>query len=124
MHLVRLVTVLALLTASIGMTGSHAAMAMEDPSAAMAHGAMEHGAMEQGSAAATTHCADMQKNGEHDQGSADIDCMVACSGLPATLASHDVAPVIRALRPTLPLASPLHGLDRKADLPPPRSFDA
>lgn len=121
-HLVRLVTLLALLTASVGMIGSHGARAM--PGAAMEHGAAVHGAIDHDGAPASGHCADMQP-GQHDhRGSADIDCMIACAGLPATLATHAVAPVIRALRPSLPLASPLHGLAPEADTPPPRSFGA
>lgn len=117
MYLVRFVTLLALLVASLAMTGGHAAMATPVP-------ATEHG----NAAAMGDHCAEMLKGengtGGQDQGSRNVDCMIACSGLPVTLASQDVVPVPRPMRHHLPLVSPLDGHDLQADTPPPRSLDA
>ncbi len=124
LQLVRALTLVALLSAAVSMTGSHAAMAMPAPAAA--ERGMDHA--QEKAAGMSSHCAEMQSDagkGEHKKGGIpDIACMIACSGIPVTLGAYAPEPILERMRHFVPLANPLHGLPGKADTPPPRSSDA
>jgi hypothetical protein len=103
-HLVRLLTLLALLLAPAGMMGNHMAMAAPQP--------------------AGGHCADANPGGhEAPRGEAPaqgIDCLIACSCVPAFAAELADPPSFAA---TPASSSPValgSGLNPQADPPPPR----
>lgn len=110
-RLLRFLTILVVLFSPINMMGGHAAMAMPAASAS----AMEHmrAAMPAG------HCADMDQDTK-DQASPDIDCMIACSAIPATDFQVDTHPMTVALIPPALLSRGLIGLHAESDPPPPR----
>ena len=108
----RVLTILAVLLAPLSMMGGHAAMAMPGPSASSV---MDHG--QAGSPAG--HCADMDED-QTGQKSPSIDCMIACSAVPAAefvVASH---PAVHSVMPVGRLASLHPGLHPESDPPPPR----
>jgi hypothetical protein len=107
-RLIRILTLLALLIAPLGMVGEHAAMAM--PAASGGH-AQTH--------APAGHCGDM--DGEsRSRSSPNIDCMIACSAMHSAdfvVDAHSAAPA-----PIEPgrLAPVPRGLNHAAEPPPPR----
>lgn len=106
--LLRLVMVLVMLIAPIGMVGSHAAMAAPQTSEASAGG----------------HCADMA--GAHDQAPAEqapgksIDCMIACACVPSPGVQLAEPPLAVAAPEAAMIVSLAGGLNPAADPPPPR----
>jgi hypothetical protein len=110
-RLVRILTILAMLVAPLGMMGGHAAMAMP----VSAQPAMDHmAAMSPGGS-----CADMDKQPE-DQSGPGIDCMIACSAVPSAeggIAGHPLAAADVQPPPPSEAASGLHP---ESDPPPPR----
>jgi len=110
-RLLRFLTILAVLFSPISMMGGHAAMATPVASAST----MDHmrAAMPAG------HCADMDQDTK-DKASPDIDCMIACSAIPATVFQVDTHPMTVALVPPALLFSGLIGLHPESDPPPPR----
>ena len=111
-RLLRLVAILGLLFVQLGMLGGHAAMAMPAPAgAAMARDM------------ATTHaghCPDMDTEQKGRSGPS-IDCMIACSSLPAADYRIDMNPVEPALVERHLLTVSLHGLHPESEPPPPRN---
>ncbi len=108
----RILTIFAVLFAPLSMMSGHAAMAMPNLSASSD---MDHG--QAGSPAG--HCADMDQD-QKGQTSPNIDCMIACSAVPAEefeVASH---PAVHAVMPVGRLASLHRGLHPESDPPPPR----
>lgn len=108
----RFLTILAVLLAPLSMMGGHAAMAMPSPSAPSV---IDHG--QPGSPAG--HCADMDED-QTGQTSPSIDCMIACSAVPAAefvVASH---PAVHGITEVGRLASLHPGLHPESDPPPPR----
>ena len=111
-RLLRLLTLIAMLFAPVSMSASHAATAMPAAPAVMA----DHMA-----AAPAGHCADME--GRQDkQGPIDpnIDCMIACSAMPASEFEVEAQAIIAAFIEPAGLTGALHGLDPGSDPPPPR----
>jgi len=106
-RLVRILALLALVLAPLGMMGAHPAMATPNPAVAALHG--------QGS----EHCAGMDQP-EKPKPVSCIDCIMVCSGLP--VAESDVAahPLATAPMPRLPLEQRVHGLHPESEPPPPR----
>ena len=107
-HLVRLLTLLALLLAPAGMLGSHMAMAAPQPAAAAASG----------------HCADAGGMSHEAPGGEEpkpsIDCFIACSCVPA-LGAHLPERVSFADLPASGAPNNMgSGLNPQADPPPPR----
>ena len=114
MHLVRFLTLLALLFAPIGMIDGHSAMAMPGTMAVTDPTGFS------GSQAA--HCAETSRESQDvPDSSSDCmkDCAVACSAIPALGSDMaEVAP-ITLLQP-VPLARRIAGLHPESDPPPPR----
>jgi len=105
-------TILAVLLAPLSMMGGHAAIAMPRPAASSV---MDHGQAD----LPAGHCADMDQD-QTGQTSPSIDCMIACSAVPAAefaVASH---PVVHGVMQIGALASLLPGLHPGSDPPPPR----
>lgn len=115
MRLVRFLTIFAVLLAPLTMAGGHAAMAMPPAAKAVTHHS-EHG-MSAG------HCAGMsgQSDDPSDRPSGpSIDCMIACSCLPAAgtgIGEH--ATPVAMVEPPL-FSAGLSGLHPESDPPPPR----
>lgn len=108
----RVLTILALLFAPLSMMSGHAAMAMPGPAPTAA---MDHG--QAGSPAG--HCADMDQD-QTEHTSPSIDCMIACSAVPAAefvVASH---PAVHGVMQNGRLASLHPGLHPESEPPPPR----
>lgn len=110
-RLVRILTILAMLVAPLGMMGGHAAMAMPVP----AQPAMDHMA----AMSTAGHCADMDKQSEDQRGSG-IDCMIACSALPSAESEIAAHPLAATVVQPIPLVEGLSGLHPESDPPPPR----
>ncbi len=110
-RLLRFLTILAVLLSPVSMMGGHAAMAMPTPSVST----MDHMPM----AAPAGHCADMDEN-SRDQADPDINCMIACSAIPAADFQVDMHPMLVSLVPTARLSSGPRGLHPGSDPPPPR----
>ena len=111
-RLLRFLTIFAVLFSPISMSAGHAAMAMPTPSAPMA---------DHMSAAPAGHCADM--DGEQDKSgraTPNIDCMIACSAMPAADFEVEVHPIVAAFIEPRALTSAHHGLNPESDPPPPR----
>lgn len=107
LRLLRILTLVALLLAPLGMMSGHAAMAMG--SAAEATNSM----------GPADHCGGMDKPARH-QPASGIDCTIACSAVPSaegTVATH---PIAAAQIPPIALATSLFGLHPESDPPPPR----
>lgn len=108
-HLVRLLTLLAVLFAPASMLGSDMAMAAPQSSQA---------------AAAGSHCAEPQgMDHEAPGGEApgkSIDCLIACSCVPAFGAQLGARAFFVEAPATWALATLESGLNPQADLPPPR----
>lgn len=109
--LLRFSIILALLFAPLGMLGNHAAMAMPGGIDSMA----DHMA-----GAAPGHCADVDGD-RQGPASPRIDCMIACSSLPAAEFQVEAHPMIAALIEPAPFTSSLHGVHPESDPPPPRT---
>ena len=109
--LARILTLLALLLAPLGMMQAHAAMpAVTGPATSHAM-AMPGGA---------GHCADRDQPAPQPD-KASIDCTIACAGVaslstPVPARSAIPATVMVEIRP----AATLHGLHPESDPPPPR----
>ena len=101
----RLIALLGLLLAPMGMLGSHAAMAMPQPV----------------SATAMSHCADQQKDAPkgHPQPSM-IDCALACSTMPAAQLFIPAAPMPAAALFEGFVPAEVEGTMPEAATPPPR----
>lgn len=114
-RLIRLLTILALLLAPLGMIGEHAAMAMTAPEASAHHA---------GDAAQAGHCAGMTGQSEDEKKAPDrdclIDCAIACSAIPAVGNMMGDQPMPAALAQPRPLAGRMSGLHPESDPPPPR----
>jgi len=111
-RLLRFLTIFAVLFSPISMATGHAAMAMPAASAAMA---------DHMGAASAGHCADM--GGEQDKSgpaAPSIDCMIACSAMPAADFEVEAHPVVAAFIEPRALISALSGLNPESDPPPPR----
>lgn len=107
----RILTILAMLFAPFGMMSGHTAMAMPMPdSAVMAHGS---------AGAPAEHCADMDRD-QTGQTSPSIDCMIACSAVPAAEFAVESHAAVHGILQTTRLASLLPGLHPESDPPPPR----
>lgn len=104
-HLARLLTILALLLAPIGMLGTHAAMAAPAPEAAGGH------------------CADMSGSSEDAPEDATpasaADCMIACACVPAKGAELNQTPAPKTPATARPIQAVI-GSNPTADPPPPR----
>lgn len=111
-RLLRILTLIAVIFAPLSMAGGHAAMAMPAAPAAMS----DHmGAMPAG------HCADMEgKQDKNGPSAPSIDCMIACSAMPAADFEVEVHPLTAAFIEPARLVSALHGLSPESDPPPPR----
>lgn len=115
MRLLRFLTIFAVLLAPLTMTGGHAAMSM--PAAAST--------MDQHSGHAMTaeHCAGMSGQSDdqpHRKSGPSIDCMIACSCLPATGSEMGKHALRAAIVEPPALAAGLAGLNPESDTPPPR----
>ena len=114
-RLVRVLTILAMLLAPLGMVGEHAAMAMPAAAAAGAHHASN---MDQAG-----HCSEGSGQSEDEKAPASdclIDCAIACSAIPAIgtqMAGHP--PALAIIQP-LSLVNRITGLHPESDPPPPR----
>ena len=109
-HLVRLLTLLALLLAPLGMLSGHAAMAAPAPAKASASG----------------HCADMagaqHEAPDNPAPAKSIDCMMVCSCIPP-LAARLGEPPMRSEAPRASVLATLGlGLHPEAEPRPPRTF--
>lgn len=113
MCLLRILTICAILFASISMSGGHAAMATPVTAAGEHHA--KAGADPAG------HCADLPGNDERAAGRS-IDCMIACAGLPAVGTAIAAGLALEASRSPLPLQSPIAGVLPEMEPPPPRSL--
>lgn len=96
----------------IGMSGGHVAMAAHAPLADNAH--------MHGMPMPADHCTDMAKEKAPETPAVALDCMIACSVLPAVQSGPDYRPLTAAARPPLPLQAWLAGLHPEMELPPPR----
>ena len=114
LRLMRVLTLVAVLLAPLTMMASHAAaaapMAHEMP---MAHDVGDTGAM-------PGHCPPADDEQDKQEPTANIDCTIMCSAMPAT----DSVAAARLAIPELDLVHPVeiggHGLNPAADPPPPR----
>lgn len=112
-RLLRFLTMIAILFSPLSMASGHAAMAMPAPSAS----AMEH----KQAATPAGHCADMNTDRDTgDQSRVDIDCMIACSAIPAADFEVETHAMAAAFLEPGRLVSALHGLHPESDPPPPR----
>ena len=109
-QLIRLLTLIALLFASIGMMSAHASAAApaNGPDTAMAG-----------------HCAEMSGSGQETPKdrptNKSIDCLIACACVPARNAdSLDPQPIFVSALPIVLLSLVPDGLNPAADPPPPR----
>jgi len=67
------------------------------------------------------HCADMAPDRDsNDQQRPDIDCMIACSAIPAADFAVETHATEAAFLEPARLVSALHGLHPESDPPPPR----
>lgn len=113
MRLLRFLTILAMLFSPVSMMSGHAAMAMPAPSAT----AMDH----MQASAPAGHCADMAPGRDsNDQQRPDIDCMIACSAIPAADFAVETHAAKAAFLEPARLVSALRGLHPESDPPPPR----
>ena len=109
----RLLTIFAMLFASISMASGHAAMAMPGMTAPMSHHSQMQMQMPSG------HCGDMGSTHKAPRGSG-IDCTIACSVIQA------FAGAVAERQPMVSMAQPLmkeqrhDGLNPESDPPPPR----
>ena len=114
-HLIRLLTIFALLLAPPSIVGEHAAMARPAAPAASAHHA--------GESDQAGHCAEMSGPLEDEKAPATdclIDCVIACSTIPAVASQMaDQPPPVGLVQP-MPLAGRISGLNPEWDPPPPR----
>jgi len=110
-RLIRILAILAVLFAPLGMMSEHAAMAVA-PSAQPVMGQMA--AMDMAG-----HCADMDKQSQ-DQPGSGIDCMIACSALPSTEGAVIARPMTASVLQKIPVMEGLNGLHPESDPPPPR----
>jgi len=111
-HLLRFLTIVAMLLAPFGMImGSHAAMAMPLSSASTMDPMQE--------VAPAGHCADLDR-GSKDEMSLDIDCMIACSALATAYFEVETHPILTALIDPGPPSGGHSGLHPESDPPPPR----
>jgi hypothetical protein len=106
-RLVRILALLALVLAPLGMIGARPAMAAPTPGVAAHHGQ------------ASDHCAGMDQPAEPEPVSC-IDCIMVCSGLPAAGSEVAAHPVSTATLPRLPLEQRVHGVNPESEPPPPR----
>ena len=106
-RLVRILALLALVLAPLGMMGAHPAMAT--PAAAVAP---HHGL-------ASDHCAGMDQP-EKPKPVSCIDCIMVCSGLPVAQSDIAAHPLATAPLPRLPLEQRVDGLHPESEPPPPR----
>lgn len=107
----RILTLFAILFASVWLAGGHAAIAIPPAMTGMDHA--------QADAVMAGHCTEMHGEDEHRAGRS-IDCMIACAGLPAIGATLAAPRFVAAPRPPLPLQSPIFGMPPEMELPPPR----
>ena len=114
--LVRILTLLALLVAPLGMVGEHAAMAMPSASAVSNHGQTSE---------PSAHCAEMgsqTQDGDETSPSGDcLDCAVTCSALPAIGNLVSEPALGPAMARSLALVARVRGLHPESDDPPPRT---
>lgn len=111
----RILTILAVLLAPLGMIAGTSAQAAT-PDAANA--AMHHADAMPG----MDHCAGLQKGNDSSKGQPgqQHDCMMACSAIPSFGSELPAKPLTaRAVDPS-PLVSAGHGLGPEAATPPPR----
>lgn len=116
MRLVRFLTILAMLFASLGMVSEHAATAVPAAAGAAAHHAE--------SAAPAAHCADTSAQpGDESDRARDclIDCAIACSAVPAFIGGIALHEPLAAMIEPQPLVRGLRGLHPESDPPPPRN---
>ena len=109
--LLRVLVLVALVVAPVGMISRHAAVAMPTSMAERsAHAAMP---------AKSGHCSTMGDQNGRDR-DATIDCTIACASiLPRTPAVEDAKRIVSApTQPTIAIA--WHGLTPAAEPPPPR----
>jgi putative hemolysin len=118
-HLVRVLTMLALLFAPLSMIGEHAAMAM--PAAAEASSSHHVVASDQ-----SAHCAEMGGKSQNNDGGSPptdclVDCAVACSAIPALGSAMVDQLMMPAMAQPLPLVGRVRGLHPESADPPPRT---
>ena len=116
-HLVRVLTMLALLFAPLSMMSGHAAMAMPVAADAASH----H--KEAGSSSAD--CGEMGSESQDDDvgstlGDCLTDCAVACSAIPALGSAMADQPLPPAMDQPLPLLGRVRSLHPESTDPPPR----
>ena len=104
-RLIRLLALLALVLAPLGMMTAHPAMAMPAPAAGAHHG--------------QDHCAGMDQPAKPQPVSC-IDCILVCSALPAVESEIVAHPVGAAPLPRLAREARVHGLHPESEPPPPR----
>ena len=110
----RLLTIFAMLFATISMSGGHAAMAMPSGEGASAHHA-------QMSDMPPGHCEDMGgKQNPDSKNRSNIDCMISCSVIMAAAGAFADAPPPEMQTRTPLLVSIHDGLNPESDPPPPR----
>jgi hypothetical protein len=110
-RLLLFLTIFAVLFSPVSTIGGHAAMALPAPSALT----MDQMQM----TAPAGHCADMDEDSK-DRSDPDINCMIACSAIPAADFQVDMHPNLVSLVPPARLSSGLRGLHPGSDPPPPR----
>ena len=112
-RLLQLLAIFAVILSPLSMASAHAATAMPVATIPMA----DHMA----DSAPASHCADMagpEDNGE--QPVPNIDCMIACTALPALAFEVEAHPLVPSFVEPAPLVADLHGLHPESDPPPPR----
>lgn len=116
-HLVRMLTMLALLFAPLSMMSGHAAMAMPTGASASHH---------EQNTDQSAHCAEMAGQSQEDDGDGSspgdclTDCAVACSAIPAPGSAMADQPMAPAMAQPLPLVGRISGVHPESADPPPR----
>jgi uncharacterized protein involved in copper resistance len=111
----RILTILAVLLAPLGMiAGTSAQAATTHAASAATHPADAMPAMD--------HCAGMQKSEDMSKGQPghQHDCMMACAAIPAFGSELPAKPMTPSTIDPIALASTGHGLGPEAATPPPR----
>lgn len=117
-RLVRILTMLALLIAPLGMMGGYATMAQA--------AAVTSGSHHEQAAKMPVHCAEMggethDQDGSSPQGDCLSDCAVSCAAISAPGSVMTDQTLLPAMAQARAFADPLHGLSPESADPPPRT---
>ncbi|MDT9600860.1 hypothetical protein [Sphingosinicella rhizophila] len=114
-RLMRIMTIMAVLLAPLGMIGGTSVQAAtHHPASATTHHAEAMPGMD--------HCAGMQKGDDKSKShpAQQHDCMMACAAIPSFGSDVPAKPMAPSAIVPIPLARSGHGLNPEAATPPPR----